>query len=241
MRVVAIIQARMGSTRLPGKVLMDIGGETMLSRVVNRVRRATRIDETVVATTLSEKDEPIISECRKLGVVCFLGSEEDVLDRYYQAALAYKAEGVVRITSDCPLIDPGLIDRVVRTFVDGQPQTAYAYNVRCPRGMDTEVIRFDALKKAWEEDGNPAWREHVTPYIAHSPKRFPRKEIKSEVDFAEMRWTVDTADDLALVRRIYDHLKEDRLSWSDVMVTLNEHSEWLNLNRHVKQKTVPEP
>jgi spore coat polysaccharide biosynthesis protein SpsF len=124
MRMVAIIQARMGSTRLPGKVLMDIGGQTMLARVVSRVRRSTLIDEIVVATTINEKDDPIVTECRNLGVPYFRGSEEDVLDRYYQAALAHKAEGIVRITSDCPLIDPGEVDKVVREFLSQEPDYA---------------------------------------------------------------------------------------------------------------------
>ena len=238
MRIVPIIQARMGSTRLPGKVLMDIAGETMLARVVNRVRKATRIHDTVVATTVSEKDEPIVAECQKLNVACFRGSEEDVLDRYYQAALRHRAEVVVRITSDCPLIDPELIDEVIRAFVDGQPATTYACNVLFPRGLDTEVIRLDALKKAWEEDRNPAWREHVTPYIIYHSNRFPRQDVRSETNFSEMRWTVDTIDDLALVRRIYGNFHGDRFSWRNVVGILNDHSEWLDLNRHVKQKTV---
>ncbi len=238
MRIVAIIQARMGSTRLPGKVLMDIAGETMLARVVHRVRRAKRIDEVVVATTVNERDEAVVSECKRLGVACFRGSEEDVLDRYYQAALAYRADAVVRITSDCPLIDAELVDTVVGAFVDGQPSITYAWNMKFPRGLDTEVIRFDALRRAWQEDGDPARREHVTPYIICFPESFARVEIRSEIDFSKIRWTVDTPDDLALVRRIYTHVQEDGFSWKDVMDLLSKHPDWLDLNCHVKQKTV---
>ncbi|HEC34795.1 MAG TPA: acylneuraminate cytidylyltransferase [Chloroflexi bacterium] len=242
MKVVAIIQAHMGSTRLPGKVLKDLAGEPMLARVVDRTRRTQTLDEVVVATTVQPADEAIVHLCAERGRPCFRGSEEDVLDRYYQAAVAHQADVVVRITSDCPLIEPEIVDRVVREFLERQPEVDYACNTlprrTFPRGLDTEVMRFDVLEQAWREDDNPAWREHVTPYIRRHPDLFHIHGVVNEVDYSHMRWTVDTPKDLAFVRRIYDHFGHGRFSWREVLVALEEHPEWLEINRHVRQKTV---
>jgi spore coat polysaccharide biosynthesis protein SpsF len=241
-KVVGIIQARMGSTRLPGKVLLDLAGEPMLARVVNRVRRAQTLDEVVVATTMQPADDAIVRLCAERGWPCFRGSEEDVLDRYYRAAVAHQTDIVVRITSDCPLIEPEIVDRVVREFLDLQPSVDYACNVlpqrTFPRGLDTEAMRFDVLEQVWREDLNPAWREHVTPYIHRNPDLFRIHGVVNEVDYSDMRWTVDTPEDLAFVRRIYDHFGHNRFSWREVLAVLAEHPEWLEINRHVQQKTV---
>lgn len=242
MRVVAIIQGRMGSTRLPGKVLLDLAGEPMLARCVDRTRRAQTLDEVVVATTVQPADNAIVRLCAERGRPCFRGSEEDVLDRYYRAAVAHQADIVVRITSDCPLIEPKIVDRVVREFLDLQPGVDYACNVlprrTFPRGLDTEVMRFDVLEQAWREDLNPAWREHVTPYIQRNPDLFRIHGVSNKVDYSHMRWTVDTPEDLDFVRRIYDHFGHDRFSWREVLAALEQHQEWLEINRHVQQKTV---
>jgi spore coat polysaccharide biosynthesis protein SpsF len=244
MRVVAIIQARVGSTRLPGKVLADLAGEPMLARVVNRSRRAQTFDEVVIATTSQPGDNAIVEMCVAREWPYFRGSEDDVLDRYYQAAIMYRAEAVARITSDCPLIDPKIIDRVVQVFLDGQPEIDYVSNgyprSTFPRGLDTEVMRLSVLEQAWREDRNPAWREHVTPYILRNPKLFRLYGIVHEFDLSNMRWTVDTPEDLAFVRRIYDTFNHDRFSWQDVVSVLKERPEWLDLNRHVQQKLVPD-
>lgn len=242
MRVVAIIQARMGSTRLPGKVLIDLAGEPMLMRVMKRAKQAQSLDEVVVATTRRRADDAIEQLCTESGWLCYRGSEEDVLDRYYRAAQEFRAEAVVRITSDCPLIDPELVNLVVKGFCDGQPRVDYACNVlpkrTFPRGLDVEVMRFDVLERAWLEDINPVWREHVTPYIQRHPELFKIHGVMNDVDYSWMRWTVDTAEDLALVRRIYEHFGHDRFSWREVVVLLEGHPEWLEINRHVQQKVV---
>jgi spore coat polysaccharide biosynthesis protein SpsF len=244
MRVVAIIQARVGSTRLPGKVLAHLAGEPMLARVVNRSRRAQTFDEVVIATTSQPGDDAIVEMCVSREWPYFRGSEDDVLDRYYQTAIMYRAEAVVRITSDCPLIDPKIIDRVVQVFLDGQPEIDYVSTgyprATFPRGLDTEVMRLSVLEQAWREDRNPAWREHVTPYILCNPKLFRLYGIAHEFDLSNMRWTVDTPEDLAFVRRIYDTFNHDRFSWRDVVSVLKEQPEWLELNRHVQQKLVPD-
>lgn len=241
-KVVAIIQARFGSTRLPGKVLLDLAGEPMLARVVDRTRRAQTLDDVVVATTVQPADDVIADLCAERGWPCFRGSEEDVLDRYYRAAQAHQADVVVRITSDCPLIEPEVVDRVVHEFLQRQPEVDYACNVlpgrTFPRGLDTEVMRFDVLKQAWGEDGNSAWREHVTPYIQRNPDLFRIHCVTHEVDYSHMRWTVDTSEDLAFVRRIYGHFGHDCFSWGEVLAVLEKHPEWSETNRHVKQKVI---
>lgn len=242
MKVVAIVQARMGSTRLPGKVSLDLAGEPMLARGVNRTCRAQTLDKVVVATTVQSADEAIARLCTERGWPCFRGSEDDVLDRYYRAALAHQADVVIRVTSDCPLIAPEIVDRVVWEFLDLQPEIDHACNVlprrTFPRGLDTEVMRFDVLEQAWREDLNPAWREHVTPYIHHNPDLFRIHDIINEVDYSHMRWTVNTSKDLAFVRRVYDRFGHDRFSWHEVLAALEEHPEWLEINRHIEQKVI---
>ncbi len=242
MNVVGVVQVRMGSSRLPGKVLLDLAGEPVLVRCVNRTRRARTLDDVVVATTVQPADEAIVRLCAERGWPCFRGSEEDVLDRYYRAAMAYRVDVVVRITSDCPLIEPEIVDRVVQEFLERQPDVDYACNVlprrTFPRGLDTEVIRFDALERAWREDDNPIWREHVTPYIQRNPSLFRIHGIVNEVDYSPMRWTVDTPEDLAFVRRIYDHFGHDRFSWQEVFAVLEKYPRWLEINHHIQQKVV---
>lgn len=243
MRIIAIIQARLGSTRLPGKVLLDLAGEPMLARVVNRVHRATKVHDIVVATTTKAEDAALIEMCTLRHWRSFRGSEDDVLDRYYQAAVQHRADVVIRITSDCPLVDPEIVDRVVQEFLDLQPEVDYACNVlpqrTFPRGLDTEVMRFDVLERAWREDLNLAWREHVTSYISRNSELFQIHGILNERDYSHMRWTVDTPEDLAFVRRIYDYFGHDRFSWREVLSVLEQNLQWLELNRSVKQKAVP--
>jgi spore coat polysaccharide biosynthesis protein SpsF len=243
MRVVGIIQARMGSTRLPGKVLKDIGRQTMLSRVVRRTQRAHMVSQVVVATTRSSADGVVVEECERLGVPVFRGSEQDVLDRYYRAAKVHRAEAVVRITSDCPLIDPEIVDRVVQEFLDGQPEIDYVSNTfpgrMFPRGLDTEIVRFGALEKIWHEAHDPAWREHVTPYIYRHPELFNIHGIANEIDLSHLRWTVDTIEDLKFVQRIYEYFGHDRFSWREILSVLDQHPKWKAINRKVAQKELP--
>ena len=239
MNTVAIIQARMGSTRLPGKVLMDVAGEPMLARVVTRTARAEMLDAVAVATSAEPSDDPIATLCDERGWPCFRGSADDVLDRYYRAAEAHGADLVVRITSDCPLIDPGLIDRVVREFHEQAP-VDFARNTFPPEtfpwGLDVEVMTFAALERAWREAENPAWREDVTVYLYRHPETFRLHAVVNDEDLSWMRWTVDTAEDLALVRTIYGHFGHDRFRWRDVLAAFGEHPEWAEINRGVKHK-----
>ncbi len=205
----ALIQARMGSSRFPGKVLADLCGHAMLWHVVSRVRRAKTIDQVVVATTDCAADDPVVRFCEQAGIAYFRGSEQDVLDRFYRAAQFHHAEVVVRITSDCPLIDPPVIDKVVRRFMQGDCD--YASNVlryTYPDGLDVEVFSFAALEQAWREAVKPSEREHVTPYLRTG--KFKTVNVESEVPVPpdEYRWTVDHPEDLAFVRKVYEAFGE---------------------------------
>lgn len=241
MKVIAIIQARMGSTRLPGKVLMDLEGKPLLARVVNRTRRAHMLDEVVIATTVMTHDDSIVNLCDKFNWPFFRGSEDDVLDRYYRAAKDYNADVIVRITSDCPLIDSGVIDQCVKKFFKDHLLDYLSNSLKprtFPRGMDVEVVDSKALEKAWHEDNNPSWREHVTPYIYFNPDTFRIKSLANDVDYSYMRWTVDTEEDLEFVRRIYKHFGHNDFSWKDVLKVLEKNPEWLEINKHIFQREV---
>jgi len=242
-KVVAIVQARMGATRLPGKVLEDLAGQPMLARVVDRTHQAKALDTVAVATTTQPVDDVIVRLCEERNWTYFRGSEEDVLDRYYQTSSALDADVVVRITADCPLIVPEIIDRIINEFLSYYPEVEYVSNtlVRTfPQGLDVEVMSFDALKRAWQENQNPAWREHVTPYIWRHPKKFKIRNVTNDIDYSYMRWTVDTIEDLTFVRKIYQHFQNDSFTWREVLYLLLEiHPEWLKINRHAQQKIVP--
>lgn len=241
MKVIAIVQARMGSTRLPGKVLKDLAGEPLLARVVQRTTRARGLSDIVVATTEDASDDAIVDLCQVRGWQFFRGDQEDVLDRYYRSALAFGADIIVRITSDCPLVEPEIVDRVMGEILQHSEEVDYATNslVRTfPRGLDVEAISFAALEKAWQDDTNPAWREHVTPYIWRHPEKFKIRNVASDTDYSHMRWTVDTLEDLTFIRKIYDYFQDDTFTWRDVLHLLEIYPEWLEINRHVQQKVV---
>ena len=232
----------MGATRLPDKVLKDLTGQPMLARVVNRTRRAKTLDTVAVATTTQPIDDAIVRLCEKRGWPFFRGSEEDVLDRYYRTALAFKAEVVVRITADCPLIEPEIIDKVVDVYLSHRPEVEYVSNTLArtfPRGLDVEVMSFHALERAWRGDHDPAWREHVTPYIWCHPEWFRIRNVANDIDYSYMRWTVDTIEDLTFVREIYKYFQNDAFTWREVLHLLEMHPEWLEINRPVQQKIVP--
>ncbi|HUO24185.1 MAG TPA: glycosyltransferase family protein [Candidatus Aquilonibacter sp.] len=241
MRIVAIIQARMGSTRLPGKVLADINGQPMLQRVVERTRAARILDEVAVATTEEPADDAVAAFCRRHQYPIFRGSEIDVLDRYYQASREFAADGIVRITSDCPLIDPDVTNKTVRAFLEQKPD--YASNSldrTYPRGLDTEVIARPALEKAWRAAKAGYQRVHVTPYIYENPGQFRILSVTGDEDYSVYRWTVDTAEDLESVRAVYAHVKGDLFPWTEVVSLLQQKPELSEINRSVTQKALHE-
>ena len=237
----------MGSSRLPGKVLEPLAGEPMLVRDVRRLRRAKTLGAVVVATTVEPQDDAIVALAEGAGWPVSRGSEDDVLDRYVQAAREHDADVVVRVTSDCPLISPDVVDRVVRTLLDAGPPGAeggadLASNVvprhTWPRGLDAEAVWRTSLERAWREDDDPAWREHVTFYIKQHPDRFRLVSVQNDEDLSALRWTVDTPEDLAFARAVYDHFGHDRFTWREVLAAQRERPEWTALNADVRQKEV---
>jgi spore coat polysaccharide biosynthesis protein SpsF len=230
----------MGSTRLPGKVLQDLAGQSMLSRVVTRLRASELIDDIVVATTRHPKDDAIIEECGRLSVSFARGDENDVLDRYLHAAESTRADVVARITSDCPLIDPEVTDKTIGAFLREQPDYASNTLVRTyPRGLDTEVISRTALTRAWQEARQPYEREHVTPYIVEHPSQFKLMSVAEGEDYSAHRWTVDTPEDLGFVRMVYSRFHRDEIfSWRDVLKLLEREPALTDLNRSVVQKAI---
>jgi spore coat polysaccharide biosynthesis protein SpsF (cytidylyltransferase family) len=238
MRIVAIIQARMGSSRLPGKVLLPIEGRSMLQWVCRRARQAALVDQVVVATTRQACDDVVADECRRLGVACFRGVEDDVLDRYCRAAEAHRADLVVRITADCPLIDAELIDDVVVAALQHEPD--YASNVlrrTYPRGLDTEVATAAALARAWREAREPYQRVHVMPYFYQHPELFRLHSVTGDEDLSGHRWTVDSPEDLEFVRGVCRRLAgADAFSWRDVLRLVEREPGLADVNRHVRQK-----
>jgi spore coat polysaccharide biosynthesis protein SpsF len=240
LRTVAIIQARTGSTRLPGKTLLPLLGAPMLTRVMRRTGRARTLQGVVVATTRLAEDDPIVALADAEGWPIERGSETDLLDRYLQAARAHDAEVVVRITSDCPLIDPGVIDATVQAFLSSDVD--YASNTlppaTYPRGLDVEVISREALERTERQDHDAAWREHVTPYVYRNPGLFRLLRVPSTENHSDLRWSVDTAEDYDLVTRIYGALGRDDFTWREALAVV-EAAGWSSINRHVTQKVVP--
>ena len=207
MKVGVIIQARMGSTRLPGKVLMKILDKTMLEYLVERVKRAWNINGVVIATTTDKKDEPIVELAKELDVLVYCGSEDDVLDRYYQAAKLYEIEHIVRITADCPLMDPDMIDTVLDYYVALRPD--YCSNIgkrTFPDGLDVEVFSFKALEKAWQNTKLKSDREHVTRYIRNQSREFRALTVEGRKNYSDKRWTLDHAKDFEFIKTVIEAL-----------------------------------
>jgi spore coat polysaccharide biosynthesis protein SpsF len=223
----AILQARMSSRRLPGKVLADVLGQPMLARQIERVRRARRIARLVVATSEQLSDDPIAALCAALGVACFRGSLDDVLGRFHAAACAQstRPEHVVRLTGDCPLGDPVLIDEVIALHLaSGADYTSNALERRFPDGLDVEVMRFAALEVAAREARSPAQREHVTPFFYEQPERFRLASLRCERALGALRFTVDEPADLRFVQRVYATLYPENpaFGWRDVLVLVEQ-------------------
>jgi spore coat polysaccharide biosynthesis protein SpsF len=233
----------MGSSRLPGKVLADIGGKPMLYRVVVRARRARTLGQVVVATTSESGDDPIAAYCEQHGFACYRGHPSDVLDRYYQAACRYDAKTIVRLTADCPVIDPLEIDRTLAAFFEAQVDFAAnrlppPWKRTTPIGMDTEVVSIEALARAWREALAPYTREHVMPYFYEQEGRFRILLVDREPDLGHLRLTVDTAEDLVLIRKIYAHFGNgDDFSLDEIVDALAAHPDWLAINAGVAHKT----
>ena len=241
MKVAAIIQARMGSTRLPGKVLKKVLGKTLLEYQIERVKRAKTLDEIIIATTIKESDDQIVQLCQQFSIPYYRGSEEDVLSRYYEAATEFGVDVIVRLTSDCPIIDPTVIDKVVEHYLENKDRYDYVSNTLTrtyPRGLDTEVMSYEVLKKAHEEAKELVYREHVTAYIYHHPDQFRLCNVSNEKDESKHRWTVDTEEDFLLIKHILETLYpiNPLFTVEDVIQILRDKPEWVEINAHVEQK-----
>ncbi|HMF99203.1 MAG TPA: glycosyltransferase family protein [Vicinamibacterales bacterium] len=232
--VLAILQARVSSSRLPRKVLKSILGRPMLLHQLDRVRRARTLDALVVATSSDPDDSAIAELCAAAGVRCYRGSLNDVLDRFYRAALPFRPQHVVRLTGDCPLADPDLIDRVVAACVDESLDYSGA-EPSFPDGLDVEVMRFSALEAAWTEATRPSDREHVTQFINRQRDRFRVRGVASDVDLSHLRWTVDEPADFELVTRIYEALypANPAFTTKDILDLLARQPELVTLNRGI--------
>ncbi len=258
-KVVAIIQGRMSSSRLPGKILADIAGQPMLTRVYIRTSRATTLDEVIFATTTDASDQAVAEYCDFSGIPHTRGSLFDVLDRYYQTALQSKADVVVRITADCPVIDPELIDNVVNTLLEDEydfvcnrlpPPWTRTY----PIGLDVEACTFKVLKKAWKEAKEPQHREHAMPYFYEgvelstinrqlqtglSPRGYNIALLHHTTDFGDYRWTVDTPEDLEFMREVYSRFDgRDDFTWKEVLDLVHDNPELPKINEGVQHKTL---
>jgi spore coat polysaccharide biosynthesis protein SpsF len=242
MKITAIVQARMGSTRLPGKVLMDLGGKTVLARVVARLHRASRIHETVVATTQRVDDDDIVRECDRLTVSCFRGSEQNVLARYLQAAERFQSDLIVRITADCPLIDPDVVDEVVDACLSQEVDLACNDVPHTfPRGLDVEAFTIEALRRAQSICDQDYQREHVTQVMYEYPHIFKTISIKSDRGLGHLRWTLDTPADLELIRAIYARFEnKDDFGWGAVADLIERYPELTAINAHIIQKQMRE-
>lgn len=213
--VLGVLQARFSSTRLPGKVLLPLQGEPMLIRQIERIRRAQSIDRLVVATSTSASDDPLAELCRSRNIECFRGSLEDVLDRVYCAAERVNPAYVVRLTGDCPLADPAVIDAVAGFCRDGGfDYASNALEPTFPDGLDVEVMTFASLREAWTKARLPSEREHVTPYIYKHDREFRVGSYKGQPDLSALRWTVDEPQDYELVCKVYDALYPSNPSFS---------------------------
>lgn len=245
--IAAIVQARFGSTRLPGKILKEINHKPMLWHVVNRLSHSKLIDKCIVATTVLAEDDQVQKFCEENNFLFYRGSSEDVLSRYYNVAKSFNAKIIVRITSDCPVIDFSIIDKMLEEFISGtrMERLDYLSNVLTrsfPRGLDTEIFTFAALEKAYNEAIQVYEREHVTPYIYNHPEIFTLKNFSNEKDYSFHRWTVDTQEDFNLIENIYKSLyeKNKMFLFEDILKLFEEHPALIEINQNIQQKKLGE-
>ena len=234
-----IIQARMGSTRLPGKVMLDVeSNKTVLYFVIKQLQSCKLVDKIIVATTTLEDDKQIANFSKHLGVDSFRGSSDNVLDRYYQCAKEYSVSTIVRIPSDKPLIDPEIVDNVVSVFSNNSYDyiTNFLPNPTFPSGTEVEVFSINALKKAWEKAKIPSEKEHVTPYFANHEDEFKITHIENSENLSHLRWAVDKIEDLKLVRKIVSKIKKRPILMKDIVELFSKEPELVEINKNVNRE-----
>ncbi len=233
-KIAAIVQSRMSSTRLPGKVMAKVVDKPLLSHVIRRAERSQILNDVIVATTNNLSDDVIASYCAENSISCFRGSEDDVLDRYYHVALAYKIDTIVRITGDCPLLDPNVVDHVIRFYCSGNYDFV-TNTLPCtyPDGLDVSVFSFAVLKQTWHESRLQSEREHVVPYIRNHPEIFNIGNVSHTEDLSSFRWTVDEPQDLEFVRQVYGILGHDDFGMDDIVDLLQSKPELAQINQGI--------
>ena len=235
MNIVAIVQARMGSTRLPGKVLADIANKPAIELLLKRLDKSTKVSSICVATSVAEENDPLCERVARLGYSYFRGSETDVLERFYQAAKQEKSDVIVRITGDCPLVDPVVVDGVIDIFEKNKVD--YASNIdppSYPDGLDVEVFSMHALERAVNEATKSFDREHVTPYLRS--KQFSSVNLLAEENLSNFRLTLDQVEDLHVLRKIFENFSDDIFfGFFDAVNYLRENEEIIKINDKIKR------
>ena len=230
-----IIQARMGSSRLPGKIMKKINGNTpMLKFQLDQLEFSKNIDQIIIATTTLEPDNLIVDFCKKNNLECFRGESKDVLDRYYRCAKKFKLSIIVRITSDNPLIDPTIVDHVISRFIDSDYDYMSTLVKKSPLGFTVEVFTFKSIKKAWEEAKLPSEHEHVTPYFYNNPDKFKIESVSQEKDLSHIRCTVDTEYDFKLIEKIISKIETRPIHLDHILDLFSKDTNLLEINKHVK-------
>ncbi len=243
MKIVSTIEARMGSTRLPGKTMKEIVGKPMLELLIERLKRTKRIDEIVVATTTEPEDRVIAELAERIGVKCFRGSSEDVLDRVLRAAKTYQGDIIVEMTGDCPLLDPVLVDRIINIYLENTyDYVSNAIKRTYPRGLDTQVFSVNVLNEVSKLTNDPADRENVSLYIYEHPERYRLYNVEAPPEYRHpgYRWTVDSKEDFQFVKEVYENLyyKNPDFLAADIMKLLKEKPDLCEINAYIKQKPV---
>jgi spore coat polysaccharide biosynthesis protein SpsF len=238
-----IIQTRMGSSRLRGKVMLNICENTVMGHVIDRMKQCKELDEIIIATTESPQDDIIIEEAKRHGVKWFRGSEDNVLSRYYYAAVENNLDVIARVTSDCPLIDPFVTDKIIRCYIDNDYDLvtnagADLKKRTFPRGLDVEVFSINSLSNAFKNAVESYQREHVTPYLYENCEKI--FYYKNDIDYSKYRWTLDTDDDLKLIEAVYAYLYNGQHNFylNDIISLMEGHPEIAQINADVKQKSI---
>ena len=233
MKPVVIIQVRMGSTRLPGKVLKKLNGITVLESLLNQLNYSKLLNDKIIATTSNLEDDVIVNFCKSKEIKCFRGSQDDVLDRYYNCAKKFSINTILRITSDCPLMDPQVVDNVIDFYLKNSYDYVNNFHKRTyPYGNDVEIFSLKVLEKVWEKATKPSEREHVTPYIYNNPDEFSLGWIENKENLSEFHWTVDRKEDLIFVQKIFKKISKRPILMKDIIDVIKDDPSLLEINKN---------
>ena len=233
MKPIAIIQVRMGSTRLPGKVLKKLNGITVLESLLNQLNYSKLLNDKIIATTSNSEDDVIVNFCKSKEIKYFRGSQDDVLDRYYNCAKKFSINTIIRITSDCPLMDPQVVDDVIDFYLKNSYDYVNNFYKRTyPYGNDVEIFSLKVLEKVWEKATKPSEREHVTPYIYNNPDEFSLGWIENKENLSEFHWTIDRKEDLIFVQNIFKKISKRPILMKDIIDVIKDDPSLLEINKN---------